>query len=338
MKKRICVIFTGGTIGSRSNGNTVNLSDESKSLLIEMYCERFGSEIAFDELRPLNILSENVQPADLETMANCVRSVNKSEYDGIILTHGTDTLCFTANLFSQIFCDIEIPVVFVSALYPLDDERSKGVENFAGAVTFIESVDYGGVFVSFENFNENCKIHLASRLISAAQISGEYESILKIHFGEIIDGKFVHNGVKGNPLPEQLKAPRKKSIAQKLCMDLVTIQAHSLLNFDFYHFTTYKPKAVMVQLYHSGTVCTEGKEANFKNFLKYCKSLGIEVVISTIDSTARTYSSALGLPNLCTAAYDISFEMATVKVLLALGSGISIQEELATNHFFEKLR
>ena len=338
MKKRICVIFTGGTIGSRANGNTVNLSDESKSYLIEKYFERYSSDIAFDELRPLNILSENVQPADLEIMANCVKGVDKSKYDGIILTHGTDTLCFTANLFSQIFCDIQIPVVFVSALYPLDDKRSKGVENFAGAVTFIESVDFGGVFVSFENFNENCKIHLASRLISAAQISGEYDSILGVHFGEIIDGKFVHNSHEGNPAIEQLKLPRKPCKAQKLCMDLVTIQAHSLLNFDFYRFTTIKPKAVMVQLYHSGTVCTEGKEANFKNFLKYCKSLGIEVVISTIDSTARTYSSALGLPDLCTAAYDISFEMATVKVLLALGSGMSIHDELATNNFFEKLR
>ena len=94
----------------------------------------------------------------------------------------------------------------------------------------------------------------------------------------------------------------------------------------------------MVQLYHSGTVCTEGKEANFINFLDYCKNLGIEVVISTIDSKARTYGSAVGLAEMCTAAYDISFEMATVKVLLALGSGRNIAEELKTNRFFEKLR
>ena len=171
MKNRICVIFTGGTIGSYSaEGGIVDLKAETGSLLIEKYRERFGNAVEFDELRPLNILSENMQPADLETMADCIRNVNKDNYDGIILTHGTDTLCFTANLFSQIFCDIKIPLVIVSALYPLDDDRSRGVENFAGAVTFIESVDYGGVFVSFENFSENCKIHLASRLISATQI------------------------------------------------------------------------------------------------------------------------------------------------------------------------
>ena len=229
-------------------------------------------------------------------------------------------------------------VVPVSALYPLDDDRSRGVENFAGAVTFIESVDYGGVFVSFENHAENCKIHLASRLISATQIRGEYESILNVPYGEIRGWRFVYNENEHNPTPSQLRRPRKPCEAQHLCTDLVTIQAHSLLNFDYYRFTDIKPKAVMVQLYHSGTVCTEGKEANFKNFLAYCKSLGIEVVIATIDSTARTYGSAVGLADTCTAAYDISFEMATVKVLLALGSGKNIADELCKNNFFEKVR
>ncbi len=337
MKDRICVIFTGGTIGSYTNGGVVDLKREKNSALINTYKERYGNFVEFNELRPLNILSENVQPSDLEKMADCVRSVDKRKYDGIIITHGTDTLCFTANLFSQIFCDISIPVVFVSALYPLDDSRSRGVENFAGAVTFIRSVDFGGVFVSFQNCGENCKIHLASRLVSATQFSGEYDSVLNVHFGEILNGEFVHNGNPLNPTLAQLRQERKACAAQKLCTDVVTIQAHSLLNFDYYRFTDVKPKAVMVQLYHSGTVCTEGKEANFKNFLAYCKKLGIEVVIAPIDSRARTYGSALGLADSCTAAYNISFEMATVKVLLALGSGKSIEEELAKNNFFEKL-
>ena len=337
-KNRICVIFTGGTIGCQSFGSIVDLKHESKSLLIEKYKQAYGNNIEFDELRPLNILSENMQPSDLEVMADCVRKVDKKEYDGIILTHGTDTLCFTANLFSQIFCDIAIPVVFVSALYPLDDERSNGLINFAGAVSMIESVDYGGVFVSFCNCGENCKIHLASRLTSATQINGEYDSILNVHFGEIIDGKFIWVKNPLNPDEEQLRLKRKPCKAQKLCTDMFTIQAHSLLNFDYYRFTEVKPKAVMVQLYHSGTVCTQGKEKNKKNFLEKCKKLGIEVVIAPIDSRARIYESALGLTDECIAAYDISFEMATTKVLLALGSGVSIEGELGENYFFEKLQ
>lgn len=335
-RKKICVIFTGGTIGSYSNGKIVDLKNESHSALIDKYKSLYGGETVFDELRPLNILSENVQPGDLEIMADCVRGINCNEYDGIILTHGTDTLCFTANLFSQLFCHLTIPLVFVSALYPLDDSRSNGLTNFAGAVTFIKSADYGGVFVSFQNKGEKCKIHLASRLISAVQISGEYDSILNVPFGYIENENFVHIENAINPTLDQLKSKRNPCSSQKLCTDMVTIQAHSLLNFDYYRFTEVKPKAVMVQLYHSGTVCTKGKEANFKNFLAYCKSLGIEVVIAPIDSRARIYESALGLTEECIGAFDISFEMATVKVLLALGSGKSIRRSLEENNFFEK--
>ena len=76
MKNRICVIFTGGTIGSRVCGDTVNLRNEEKSYLIELYRNRYGDSVIFDELRPLNILSENVQPSDLEKMANALRGVN----------------------------------------------------------------------------------------------------------------------------------------------------------------------------------------------------------------------------------------------------------------------
>ena len=80
MKNRICVIFTGGTIGSLASGNTVDLNCESKSALIEKYRARYKSDIVFDELRPLNILSETVQPSYLEKMADCVRGVNKDYY------------------------------------------------------------------------------------------------------------------------------------------------------------------------------------------------------------------------------------------------------------------
>ena len=106
------------------------------------------------------------------------------------------------------------------------------------------------MFVSFQNYNESCKIRLAGRLVSATQISGEYDSILKVHFGEIVDNRFVYNQNDCNPTFEQLKAARKACPAQRLCMDMLTIQAHSLLNFDFYRFNDKKPKAIMVQLYH----------------------------------------------------------------------------------------
>lgn len=337
MNNRICVIFTGGTIGSYADGNTVDLRTSDKSVLIDMYRRKYGSEVKFDELRPLDILSENVQFNDFDAMVSCLKAVNKSKYDGVIITHGTDTLSFTAILFSQIFCDISIPVVFVSALYPLNDDRSMGVENFAGAVAFIENENLGGVYVSFRNEFENLRIHLASRITVAEQISGRFSSVMEAPLCELVDGQFVYNNSQYLPSKEEITKKRAPYGRYELCKDIVTIRARSFLDFSYYNFGQKKPKAVIIELYHSGTVCTAGEETNVLKFIDYCKGLGISVILSPVDSAARVYSSALQLKEKCILAYDTSFEMTVVKVMLALGSGKDIEKELDSNNFFEKI-
>lgn len=336
--KKICVIFTGGTIGSRSDGNTVDLLADGKSDLIEKYRLKFGDGAIFEERHPLNILSENIQFSDLRKMSECVKSVRGQGFDGIIITHGTDTLCFTANLFSQIFCDLEIPLVFVSALYPLSDKRSRGVENFAGAVDFIDQVDYGGVFVSFQNEGQPLKIHLASRIVFAEQISGNFQSVLGEPYGVVVDGKFIYNDHPCNPPTALMKKPRKPYGDYNICKDIVTIRARSFLDFSFYNFGEVRPRAVIIELYHSGTVCTAGEKTNALKFFDYCKRSGVEVVLAPIDSSANVYASATELKNYCVISYDLSFEMTVVKVMLALGAGKDVSAELKENHFFEKLR
>lgn len=337
MKNKICVIFTGGTIGSYASGNTVDLTVENKAALIEEYKKRYGGEVKFDVLRPLDILSENIQFTDLDAMAACLRAVNKSKYDGIILTHGTDTLSFTATLFSQIFCDVPIPVVFVSALYPLNDSRSKGVENFAGAVSFIENEGLSGVFVSFTNDNENLQIHLASRITVAEQISGNFSSVMGAPLCELVDGKFVYSESPYLPKKEEISKPRQPYGRYSLCKDIVTIRARSFLDFSYYNFGQKKPRAVIIELYHSGTICTAGEETNVLKFIDYCGKLGISVILSPVDSKARVYASAFELKDKCILAYDTSFEMTVIKVMLALGEDKDIETELKKNNFFEKI-
>ena len=337
MNKRICVIFTGGTIGSYASGDTIDLSTDNKNMLIELYKRQYGADIEFDELRPLDILSENIQFNDLEAMAACLRAVNKSKYDGIIITHGTDTLSFTATLFSQIFCDIAVPVVFVSALYPLNDSRSKGVENFAGAVAFIENEKLSGVYVSFRNDFENLHIHLGSRITFAEQISGRFSSVMGVPLCEWTDDKFLYSQSPYLPTKKEISLPRKPYGKYDLCKDIVTIRARSFLDFSYYNFGQKKPKAVIIELYHSGTVCTAGEETNVLKFIDYCRNLGINVILSPVDSHARVYASAFELKDRCILAYDMSFEMTVVKVMLALGKGNDINAELCSDNFFEKI-
>ena len=340
MKNKICVVFTGGTIGSSVKSGTVSLDSKSNSLLINKYIDSYGKKISFDELYPVSMLSENVQKTDLEKIVDCIEGIDFSAYDGIIVTHGTDTLCFSANYLSQVFYAISVPVVLVSANYPLEDERTNGLKNFAGAVTFIETADVKGVFVSFTNPGEECKIHLASRLVDAEQFSGNFSSLLSIEFGSVKDNRFIRNTDPRNPTAEQINAiesrPQLKKL-KKLCEDIMVIDARALLNFDLFSFEKVRVKAVILNLYHSGTICTVGTHTNAVEFAKRCKNSSIEVVLSSVDSSANVYEGMSDTFKGCVKSFDTSHEMTAVKVMLALGEGLSIKEVLETDNFFEML-
>ncbi len=336
-KKKICVIFTGGTIGSDSDGSTVSLSGGSKKMLLEKYRAAEGDKISFDELAPINILSENVQPTDLEKLYECVKGVDAEQYDGIIITHGTDTLCITVNLFSLLFCDSAVPIVFVSSLYPLTDSRNNGVKNFTGAVDFIENTDIGGVYCAFANDGENCKIHLGSRLVYPDEINGFYHSALGAHIAEMENGKVKFNYSPVLPSPEMLKTGYGTHVPFALCDDVLLITMRSLLNFAVYDFSVQKPKAVIVELSHSGTVCTQGTALNFTNFAAYCKKCGVPVIIAPVMSRARVYASMSDIPSNVIYAYDNTVEMTIAKVMCALGARLEPDAYFGGNSAFEKI-
>lgn len=338
-ERKICVIFTGGTIGSSSEGENVGLNSGSRKKLIEAYERQYGAEIEFCALTPVNMLSENVQKSDLQKIYDCVASIDADRFDGVIITHGTDTLCFTVNWLSQVFCSYKKPIVVVSALYPLDDARTNGVINFAGAVDFIEKTDgLRGVFCAFANDGENCKIHLGSRLIYPEEINGFYHSALGAHFAEIEDGKVIINKSPFVPTEEEIRANDNPPLPPALSDRIMLITMRSLLNFGVYDFSRVKPAAVVVELSHSGTVCTVGDEPNFIPFVERCRKCGVPVIIAPVMSKARVYDSMKNIPKdgLYT-AYDTTIETTIVKVMAALGANLPADAYFGEERAFEKI-
>ncbi len=335
---KIALIFTGGTIGSSLGQGVVNLDGGSARLLLDLYRKKYGNGVEFVTYFPVQLLSEDVQPEDLAAIKRCVQEAATKGVDGMIVTHGSDTLYFTANLFSQLFCDLPIPLVFVCSLFPLRDERSNGLDNFAGAIDFIRE-GLPGAYVSFRNpGDEGCKIHLASRITYANQINGSFYSVLGVPFGKIENERFVHLPNPHNPTISQIRLARKPCPYARVGTDIVVIRARSFLDFRFYRFTDPKPKAVVIELYHSGTVCTKGTDLNVLEFLKYCKQAGVPAVLAPVDSQASVYASAADIRSGCLFAYDMSFEMTVVKVMLAVGSDADLSEALSSDLFFEKIR
>ena len=93
---KIKVILTGGTVGSEKvNGVVKNNKDSNIAL---MWKEMFNSNIDFEVVNLYSILSENIKTENIEMLFAELRK-DYSDYKGIIITHGSDTLSIPQHLF-----------------------------------------------------------------------------------------------------------------------------------------------------------------------------------------------------------------------------------------------
>lgn len=277
---KILVIFTGGTIGSAVSEGWIAPSDDMKYLLINKFRESTGDDIQIDTLTPYTILSENLSAENLNALIKCVRE-NINSYDGIIVTHGTDTLQYSAAALSYAFGMHCNPVVIVSSNYPLEDKRANGVDNFIAAVEFIKSEAGRGVFVSYKNKDENTKIHLASRITTHVESFDEIYSVDNQPYA-VFDEKIIKNldfkAVSGGEAVADAEFSHNSHILSVVAMP-----------GDSFEYDLSKYKAVIMRPYHSGTLNTASKE--FVQFCKKAKKADIPVFVVNVHSSVAYESS-----------------------------------------------
>lgn len=143
--KRILILGTGGTIASvkTKEGLTPELSPEDIFVLAGV--DRDIASVEFKEI--LNIDSSLIQPEDWELIAE-EAFTGLQKYDGIVVTHGTDTLAYTASMLSFMLKNLKKPVVLTGAMIPAGMSGSDAHRNLRDALLFASS-DFGGVFVAF---------------------------------------------------------------------------------------------------------------------------------------------------------------------------------------------
>jgi len=146
---KVALIGTGGTIASkvdyRTGGVTAALSAS------ELYdCVPELEDYASIEPEVLlNEFSENIKPAHWTLIANRIaEKVRSGKYQGIIVSHGTDTMHYTAAALSFALQNLSIPVVLVGAQRSPDRPSSDSAQNLLGATIFAMKSDLSGVFVS----------------------------------------------------------------------------------------------------------------------------------------------------------------------------------------------
>ena len=153
---KLLVIGTGGTIASAKTERGYKAQ-----LRIEEILEKAGIKrrngLIIDCWDLLNVDSTLIQPEDWIKIGNAVYE-SLPDYDGIVITHGTDTLAYTSSALSFILQNPNIPIVLTGSMLPITEPDSDAPGNLKTAIKFaMEGTP--GIYVAFRN-----KIMLGTRV------------------------------------------------------------------------------------------------------------------------------------------------------------------------------
>jgi len=132
-QRRVLILHTGGTLGMRPRDPDQALApDEFGSTVLQHVPEL--QRIAEIETRVLfNVDSSDLTPEEWMTLAREVHGA-RHDYDGVVITHGTDAMAYSASALSFVLRDVPFPVILTGSQRPLADVHSDGRANLVGAV------------------------------------------------------------------------------------------------------------------------------------------------------------------------------------------------------------
>lgn len=313
--QHILILSTGGTIGSaQTQAGYFSVSDDNHfnnplNQVIETAAKDFEQHIIHEQI--LSLLSEKIEPQHWLLIAHTVRSAFEKHtahqtIDKIIITHGSDTLAYTASALAFLLADLPVPILFVAALKSPNEENSDALINIRATLMCAQFDLANSVYVVFSNSEH--KVGLFSALLSdnipsyvhhlptmenrayatfsEAQINHTQTAPIKVDEGFKPEHWFDENELKN---------------LSHLHIDTVKLfhVYPGLTANDMIRLLQNTPQCqvLLLNLYHSGTASSEGNN-DLCPVLNYCEKNDVLVFGLPFDgfhSTGKQYESTHSL-------------------------------------------
>lgn len=186
--KRIAMISTGGTIAMQADASGLANSALGARKLLEL-ANIDRTDINIVEMEYINIPSPYIQIEDLITLKELIeKAVTEEKVDGVVITHGTDTLQETAY-FLDLTVNVSVPVVVTGAQRNSSLPMSDAAQNIVDSVLVASDDNAAGMGVV---------VVFGSEIIPAREVIKEHKTALTTfraidfgHIGHINNGRCV---------------------------------------------------------------------------------------------------------------------------------------------------
>ena len=321
-KKNILLLTTGGTIASMPGGEGLE-PHRADVLERELQQLRTYYDITVRDVMCLD--SSNIRPEEWQFIATEIFN-QRTDYDGVVVSHGTDTMAYTASAVTFMLPDIDRPVVFTGSQLPLNDVLSDAPDNLRTAFAMAAS-GKPGVFLAFDR-----KVMLGCRAVKVrASGFSAFESINARYAGVVSNLGLV--------MDEQVlpKCQRPARLCTDISKDVFLLKLTPGLNpaiFDMLAAMGYK--GIVIEAFGLGGINFLGK--GLRGIQRAVED-GISVVVTTQclydSSDLRVYQVGNKLLDLgVVQARDMTSEAAMTKLMWGIGQGygqLQIAELFAQN-------
>lgn len=146
--KKIKWLATGGTISCIQTENGLHpAADESQMSDMLSLIPETGLEIYPECI--MSIDSSDISAADMKTIGTAADRAVKEGFDGIVITHGTDTMAYTSAVMRKMLLGTPIPVIITGSQRPFYSENSDGRANLYNALKAAADSSLKDVFLLF---------------------------------------------------------------------------------------------------------------------------------------------------------------------------------------------
>ena len=135
--KKVLLLATGGTIASRPTAQG-GLAPAITPQELLQFVPELAELCQIETIQLYHLDSTNIGPQQWLGMAQALRQ-HYDAYDGFVITHGTDTMAYTASALSYMLRNIPIPVVFTGSQLPFVHPLTDATDNIRCAVAMAMS-------------------------------------------------------------------------------------------------------------------------------------------------------------------------------------------------------
>ncbi len=313
--KKILFIATGGTIACAETLSGLAPKATADMLLSAVPKLRGLCEIT--AVQPFNLDSTNMSPEQWVKVAELVQR-DYTEYDGFVISHGTDTLSYAAAALSCLIQGSGKPIVLTGSQLPMGEANSDAPQNLYDA--FITACsELCGIAVVFcgRIIDGRCARKVHTREFDA------FRSIGREDIGSVKEGCVA------------LTQPQNPDVApvffNRMCSDVAVIKLLPGMNADIISYAAQINRAIIIEGFGMGGIPDYGG-SEFEQQLVRLAMDGVITIMTTQVPEGGCDMSVYEVGRACKDKYrvleaaDITTEMAAMKTMWALAFSYSYED------------